>query len=577
MTARTMVSSLVLLLLITPAFAAQQAADSQSTSGAAADANSPSNSGGPADANAATHAAPLHSDEKSISINADDPEDPWVPGTNRWGARGMWLVDSAHAARRNSLVFAISHEMSITNNIFPYNFPGDYDFFQTQRLYIMWSPITGLELGLSEGLVTNVYRTFVQHTIQALGSPTLNVKYSLPIIEDLGVGVLGTFLVPSAIHSNGLVPRAFTASIVALGTYEVARWLELTLNIGYVIDQSSKLASSVQPDQRFAFNISNYNGVSYGVGAIGRIDIADVVGLGPFGEVTGRFDQGISAGSNPVQASLGLKAYWLQNHFVELVVGANIRLDGAPSATVLEPGLPPWGFFAQVSLHLFDHPEPKTVLIGNAPCNADTDCGQGQTCHDHICVITERVVELKEIKQESFTISGKVLDAQTLRPVLDSVVTISGFEQTPLQVDYKTGAYHSFPIPTGDGLIQIKATAPNYKANEQTVARGKPNEDKTLLINMLRDDRPAMGKLRGSLKDGRTGKPVPHGTIFVIALQQKIQADEKGNFSADVKAGRYDVLVSAPKYATQRKKLIIRDADVIILNVDMRHGKAGVE
>jgi hypothetical protein len=147
---------------------------------------------------------------------------------------------------------------------------------------------------------------------------------------------------------------------------------------------------------------------------------------------------------------------------------------------------------------------------------------------------------------------------------------VSGFEGTPLSVDRNTGAFTSFPLPCKGGLAQIVATAPRYRRTEVTFARGKPGEVKRVVIDLPRDDVARFGTLRGSLKDARTGKPVQEGVVFVPGLNQRISANPgDGRFLARVQAGRWDILVSAPGYETQRKHVIISDGDVIILDLDL--------
>ena len=514
-------------------------------------------------------------DLKGAQDETSHDDDAWVPGTNWWGARGMQRVDSAHAARTKSLVFGLSTDYSRAQQIF---FPGDLNVIQKQRLVLFWSPLPGLEFGLIEQLIVDNYSInsgFLTRTITALGNPVLNVKYSLPIRTDLGVGVHSSLLIPNAVRSNGLVPRAFVLSAHALATYQVAHFLELSANLGFVLDQSRHLAvDTTSPHVRFAYNISNYSGGAFGLGAMGRIDIAETIGLGPFVELTGQISKGLGFHEDPIIATGGLKTYLAGSHFLELSLSVDARVSGKPIPGRLYPGVMPLTGFAMLSMHLFDHPEPREVRIGPTPCNVDADCGPGQTCHERNCVITTQVitevVKVKEVQTDTFTISGTVLDAATKRPVVDAVVTIVGFEKTPLTVDYKTGNFHSFPLNVGDGLIQLRASAPNYKINEQTIARSKKSEDRLLPLTMERADKPAIGKIEGTFKDARTGAPIPKGTVFIIALGQKVIADSKGAFSAMVRAGRYDVLMSAPLHATQRKKIIIHDGDVIILNVDLQ-------
>jgi translation initiation factor IF-1 len=61
--------------------------------------------------------------------------------------------------------------------------------------------------------------------------------------------------------------------------------------------------------------------------------------------------------------------------------------------------------------------------------------------------------------------------------------------------------------------------------------------------------------------------------IFVPVLAQKVAAEADGTFQATLKAGHYQVLISAKKYLTQKKEIRIRNGDVVIMNIDLRPKK----
>ncbi|MEZ4271273.1 MAG: carboxypeptidase-like regulatory domain-containing protein [Myxococcota bacterium] len=181
---------------------------------------------------------------------------------------------------------------------------------------------------------------------------------------------------------------------------------------------------------------------------------------------------------------------------------------------------------------------------------------------------------MREVTQEvikappTFVVTGTVVDNATLQPITDASVVLTGKDVSPLSVDPENGQFKSYPIATGNGLLQILATAPGYKEGEATVPLGTEGEVKEVTLKLIAEGKIPLSILKGSLKDARSGKPVK-GQIFIPALGKRIRTDKNGQFSANVKAGRYQVLVSSRGFSTQKKDIKLRPGDVVILNVDL--------
>jgi hypothetical protein len=229
--------------------------------------------------------------------------------------------------------------------------------------------------------------------------------------------------------------------------------------------------------------------------------------------------------------------------------------------------------FARLSVHLGGGGGEHIVSVTEKnTCSDNDDCGKGQTCTDHVCTITREVI--REVTKEvplappTFFIDGAVFDQTSGDPVSSAVVTIGGFETSPLAVDFRSGKFHSFPIPVGEGLIKVTVNAPNYRPSEQTIPRGTGDQATQLTFKLQSLGEAASGQIKGSIKNGRSGKPLK-GEIFIPALGKRLTSDKDGLFEAELKAGRYQVLISAPKHVTQKKEIEIRAGEVVILNVDM--------
>ena len=496
-------------------------------------------------------------------------------GSNSWGGRGPWHLDAAQAARPGALQLAFSTQLAAAAGR-PFGSPQEdgqsSELSINYRLHAVYTPLPQLELGLSYGFNTNRYVIFYHHSIQSFGSPILNIKYAAQVSPRLGLGAVGTLLVPSSLQGGTPVPRAAVLTARGLATYRLGQRAELTANLGYIYDRSAALAdaAALQPDSRYSFGVNGFNSVALGLGAMAQFKPSQGLGLSPFVELGGAIGIHQRFKDAPLRGTLGLKGTLLPNHLLELTLGVDLRITGAPRAGAPFPGLLPMTGFILGSLHFFDHPKETVVYQGTRPCAADADCGKGQRCREKICVLTIEVV--REIRQGTFTVTGQVLDDVTGRGVPEATVTLAGFAETPLIVDYRTGNFHSFPVPSGSGLLRLEVRAPNYQPNVQMLKRGAPNSQLKLDFRMLLADRPAMGKLQVIFKNAHTSQSIAGAMAFIPSLQQKILANAEGSFVTDVKAGHFDVLLSAPGYHTQRRKLTLHDGEVVILNIYLAEG-----
>lgn len=495
----------------------------------------------------------------------------WLPGSNLWGSRGIYRLDSAHPLRHGALVFAASAELGVGNGLFV---PGDSALLHAERLYVSYAPLPGFEVALSEGIRGTAYHQgFYEEFVQTLGDPTLHLKYSgapVAALPNVGAGVATTLLIPSAVQNSGLVARALTWTTSALVTYWFTKNVEITANLGYSLNESRNLQGAPDDTHRLTLGIDqSMHHFAYGVGAQTRFDALSFASLAPFIELSGDAALGHRAPQQPVRGSLGIKAYSVDDHLIEVSLGADVRLNGAPATATSYPGIQPWALFIQASVHLFD----TAPVIGPSLCSTNSDCGLNQVCDNNMCVIIKEVEHevIREVvkTQATFIISGKVVDDQTGLAVPDTVLNVGGYEDTPLSVDYKTGGFKSFPLATGNGLVQLRATAPRYRTTVETLARGAAGEEKTVTLRLTRDDASTKGTLSGSVKDGHTGQAIARALLFVPSIGLKIPCDAEGRFRVPVMVGKYDVLITAAGYVTQRKRVDIREGDVIILDIDM--------
>jgi hypothetical protein len=495
-------------------------------------------------------------------------------GNGSSGARGTVGVHRIEAAKplgAGELVLTIGGEYSVSESLIV---EGDTNERQVQRLTVAWSPVEALEVFLSQKSLTNNNDAFEPGTIQILGDPSFGLKFSQALSDMLGVGAVVDIMLPTSPRGSGLKPDAYRLTLLAAATVSPTSNISASLNAGYVLDNTNDLfVRDIEPVQRYSAGIAKTNQIIAGVGIATDFAVAGFLGVGPFVEVHAGIGSGTEMSENPIIGTGGIKLYPSSRALMEVTLGGDYRLSGAPTPEANLPGLPPWEIFGRVTAHLgFAGDEPVKVAGGPQSCTADAQCSGGQSCLDNMCVTVKEVTKevVKEVSKAAptFTVEGAVFDEESGDPISSATVSISGTGTSALAVDPKTGKFKSYGLPTGEGLVQLKAEAPGFRPSESTMPKGADGESKVVTFKLTSLGKDAVGELKGSLKDGRSGNPVK-GEIFIPVLAKKFQADVEGKFNASMKAGRYQVLISARGYATQKKEIDIRAGDVVILNVDL--------
>ena len=134
--------------------------------------------------------------------------------------------------------------------------------------------------------------------------------------------------------------------------------------------------------------------------------------------------------------------------------------------------------------------------------------------------------------------------------------------------DPNTGAFTTWPIPATEGILKIQAKSVGYETLTKVVPRTSAQEVVEMDLSLTRAGEAAVGHVRGSLKDARTGQPIG-GRVFIPAQDRLIKVGESGEFSLGLTPGRYQVMISSRGYRSQKKDVTIQAGDVVILNLDM--------
>lgn len=488
---------------------------------------------------------------------------------SQFGTSGIYRLEGAVPLRAGDLLVGMGGYFSSTDDFFE---KGDHNDFRGGSLHLTVAPVRGFELAFSGSATTNRNSAFAPRSQQTVGDPQLLVKYVHEINDNWFGGLRLGVRVPTSAQGRGLSPSATSVSVLGVASYRLPPAIVFSANAGYVVDRSENIFKRpTLAVERFAAGISTTHYFVMGGGAEAIFSPSEHIVAGPFMEVVSHFSTSESFQNGPTRLTGGLKVQPFGADRVDLLFGGDVRLTGKPDTRSAFSGLMPWAVFGRIALHA-----PLTTTGAPVPvCASDGECTSGQQCVDGVCVVVKEVV--KEMASttatqapETYWIEGIVIDQTTTEPIRNALISLSGFEESLLAVDYKTGKFHSWPLPSGDGLLQLKISAPGYRPLEQTFPKGHAGEAKTLTLKLQASNELLTGVLKGSLRDSENGKALK-GQLVIPALNVTIPVADDGAFEANVKAGRYHVLISGPgkRYITQKKDIEIRAGDTVILNIDL--------
>ncbi len=465
--------------------------------------------------------------------------------------RGLHRLESAEAMRPFELAIGVSADYFTASDFLA---KGASNTYHAEHVLLALSLFPGLELGGSWSMKSNTNDGFAPKAIESRGDPSTTLKYTFAMSDELRLGAVVHGLFPTSPQGTGIKGSALSFGGAALASYHVSPAMQLVGNVGYKLDRSGQLFKrELTRAQQFAASVSKVDVLTYGVGAGGLFGVSEAFALGGFLELAGELASSVGFAGSPLRASAGLRSLMLEDDRLEIVVGADLRLAGAPPDGRELPGVPPWQAFARLVARLEPlggreappPPPPPPVVIAEPEPPPP-----------------EPVPEPPKL----FEVAGLVLDKASGAALVGAKVTFSGIAE-PVTTG-EGGAFKSSPMEVSDGLMQLKVEAPGYHPGEHTMARGPANGVAEVKLELVAVGKHTPGVLRGSIKDARTGDVIA-GTVTIPSIKRKLEVGKDGSFSTELTAGRYEVIISSPKLQPQTKVIEIRAGDVVILNIDM--------
>jgi hypothetical protein len=342
---------------------------------------------------------------------------------------------------------SVSTGYSNVRNVFV---PSDRNTRSAQSIDLAYTPVKGLEISATYRMLVDNYSGLAKRNLEAQGNPSLRVKYGHRLAGPVALGVQATGTLPTSALGRGLAPRATSLDVAGLVSWQPHSRIEVVGNFGYAMDRSNRIfgADSADVLQRYAYQINRVSQLPYGVGAQGRLTLGGAVDLQPFVEITGGLGLGGGATlkNDPFRLSAGAKIYPTTSQVLELAVGSDVALGGRPRAGSPFGGQPAYEVFARLHVHLGQ-------MIGIARGRAD----QGTASADPALA---KIIGDPTGDMATFRLEGKVLDADTGKPIFGARVIVGEAEDVLLATDDATGTFHSWPISAGPGLIRSRSFCP---------------------------------------------------------------------------------------------------------------------
>ena len=422
---------------------------------------------------------------------------------------------------------------------------------------ISWTPLRFLEAALALHVISDSSSGVGLDELQvAVGDPQISLKGSYEIVTGLTLGGLVDVRFPSGAGYFEAAVSSTNALFALVASYSLGQRIPLAvhLNLGFLLDGSKNMfddLSKLSASQLHAAQVSSFHRV------ITRLGVEYVTRyVGPFVELSLEPYVGSGApgiGGSPGRISFGARVWPTKKKGFQLLAAMDVGITGVGygSRPALDAGdysvvLPRWNLLLRLSyrFHPFAKSEPAPTKVVKAAAPPP---------------------RCEKTRLEGGIILGKILDNRTGRAVWNAMVRVEGQTASNQAVNPQDGRFRTYEVPAGAHVLLVGADG--YEALRKPVAVNSGAETEVTILLKPRKKVPP-GTLRGTIKDTR-GRTVKGVTMLIPELDRTIQVPEAGDFTLTLKPGEYKVIISAPRYRTQRKSIRIQEGDTVILNVEL--------
>lgn len=372
------------------------------------------------------------------------------------------------------------------------------------------------------------------------GQPRLAVRAAEAVARSVALGAELDWRVPGA-ELPSIEPGSSTLDAKLLATFAPPGTdTALALNAGYRVDRSADLVdrpTRLRQGDRIALDASAFDAVLLGAGASRRFGALEVLGALTWDVLVG------ARAPSPVKSPLiaGLGARYQLTDDVQGQALAEVALSRRPGTQPFDPLAPiPPRFALTVGIRFAKGP-PKPAPPPPRP-------------DEPLPSATEPPAPVAT----TVSIRGRV-KGDDGQPLAGATVSV-GDKSVATAAD---GSFVLSDLPPGRATVTIKA--PGYDDRTMDVDPAVPAD--VVVKHAIKP-----GELRGVVRMLPSGKPVVNAVIRIEPLGTEEKTDADGAFKVQVPPGTYEVVITAPGLATQKRKMQVGENGVTILNADLRPG-----
>lgn len=376
----------------------------------------------------------------------------------------------------------------------------------------------------------------------AVGDPRLVVRAGAATGSFHLGGELGAWFVGSQAPSIDFGATTLDARLLAAWTARSG--VTIAAMAGYRLDNSRNAIDHPERlrfGDRIALGLSGFDAALAGVAVdvpVGRTEI--------LGELSGDVLVGSGAPAftdSPLRVTAGVRQKLGRALSLELRAEASLsgRPDVGPTAPLV-PIEPRVSVFAGIRYTLPFQDEGVKLETPSSPVNtAQKPAG----------------TEQKQVASTVVRITG-----EDGNPIPDAKVEIRvGTWSHPAELG-PDGGYHVSDVPKGDAVVAV--TAEGFVATEQHAPIG---EGPAAVVDVRLTRATPSGQLRGLVRSfGGKGLAA---SVRVEPIGSETKAGADGVFTIDIPPGDYQVVVRAPHYKEQKRKIHVDENGVTILNAEL--------
>lgn len=482
-----------------------------------------------------------------------DLTDPWNARVTASGV-GIGLINntSARLGPEGIVRFSVLGQY-LSQGDFPVKSANDIRSGAT--FAVSYQPFTWGEIFLGYSASANTNDHTAPNLIQALGDITFGIKASKEWTQGLWAGADARLLTFSGVGNQGIDHFAVGFQPRLIGAYDFralspSALAILHLNVGFLIDNTGGLLSSIKPNasEEFALGINRYNRFTFGLGLEIPLPVAS-----PFVEYTlgaplgvkdlvGPDQNAVSVGQvMPQKLTLGAKVTAIKD--LTLLVAVDIGLSQSVGIGV--PATPPWNFMFGASFNIDPFQRGETKIV-------DT--------------VRERTLEKKVAEApKTAKVEGTVIDKATKKPIPGVIVATVGGNLPPVASDAKDGRFLTHELTPG--TVKLQATRDGYKEIEQEL-KLEPGKTQKLELQMESEVKKATFMLTVQSKK----KPVNAGVSFVGAGGTQSAATAESTpepVKVEAPGGTWTVNVTADGYLAKTKEVQVTPGATMNLAFDL--------